>query len=808
MASALDDLRVLDLSVGVAGAYASKLLADLGASVVKVEEPSGDPVRTVGPFPGDVVDPEKSGLFLYLNAGKHGCVLDLADSASVKKLENLVASADVLVESMSAVERAERPFLSYDSLAAINPRLVVTSITPFGLSGPYRDWETEEIVEWALGGWMYHTGEPGRAPLMIPGHQSGFHAGMHAAFATLVGFYHALQTDEGQHIDVSHWESVLSHHSWLTVAWTHSGIVLRRRGADFLRCADGWIYLNRGAFYHPNLFLLIERPELAEDPRWLTHEDWIANGAELWPIVEEWTERRSKDEVVATCQELRMAVTPTNTFADLAKSAQFASREWFLDLEHPSVGRVRLPGSPYVFSDTPAGPKRPAPLLGQETEAVLSGSLWPERRTGTAGHQTLGTKEDGRGPLEGLKVIEMTGYWAGPLTGRLLADLGAEIIKVELATRTTRAAYYVGNEPGKYHYDRSGFFNQMNRNKFGISLDVSKPRGREVFFSLIRRADIFIENNSARVMRNLDLTYDVLKEVNPRLIMVSESGFGATGPERDYVAYGANIETTCALASIIGYEAGQAYRTGNNYGDPVAGTHAAVAIMAALHHRDRTGVGQYIDISLNEAAAAVLGELMMDYLLNQRVPQPRGNRHCRHAPQGCYQCAGDDMWVVLCVRSDEEWQRFCAVAGQPEWAGRSEFITVEGRRQHHDAIDELIATWTNEQDHWEAARALQAAGIPAAPVLVNWEAISNEHLFQRGFYVPVFHREAGVWPYPGFPWKFSRTPGSIRLGAPCFAEHNDKVLREILGLTDQEIQELDRQGLIETVPDQFILRAV
>lgn len=808
MDSALEGLRVLDLSTGVAGPYCSKLLADLGADALKIEPPGGDPSRRLGPFPNDDPDLEKSGLFIYLNAGKRSCVLDLADDPSaVADLRRLITNADVLVESLPPHLRQELG-LNQEALASINPRLIVTSITPFGLSGPCRDWQTEEIVEWALGGYMYFGGDPARPPLMIPGHQAEFHAGMQAAFATLVGVYHARRTGEGQHIDVSHWESVLSAHAWLSVLWTHCGDVMRRRGSDFLPCSDGWVFIFRGAFYNPNLFLLIERPELADDPRWNTHPGWIANAAELWPIVGEWTKQRPKQEVVARAQELRIAATPVNTVADLAASAQLVARQWFVEVEQPSLGKVRLPGPPYKLSATLAHPAGSAPRLGEDREAALSGSLWATREV-PKGPASVGAGPDGSGPLHGLKVVEMTANWAGPLTARWLADLGAEVIKVELESRpATRVLYYAGNEPAKYHYDRSGYFNKINRNKLGISLDVAKPKGKETFLRLIRWADVFIENNSPRVIRNLGITYEELKPVNPRLIMISESGFGATGPEADYVAYGANIETSSGLASVMGYGPGEAFRTGSFYADPVAGTHGAIAVVATLLYREETEEGQYIDLALQEGAAAFLGEFIMDYFLNGRVTEPRGNRHSGYAPQGCYPCMGEDMWVVLCVRSDVEWQRSCQAVGHPEWAERPEFASEESRRRHHDALDELIAGWTREQDHWEAARILQAAGIPAAPVLANWEIVSNPHISERGFYVQVPHAEVGVFPYPGFPWKLSRTPGAIRRGAPLFAEHNDLVFREILGLSQEEIQVLEREGSIGKAAQTPIIKGL
>ncbi len=411
-------------------------------------------------------------------------------------------------------------------------------------------------------------------------------------------------------------------------------------------------------------------------------------------------------------------------------------------------------------------------------------------------------------PLAGLRVLELTANWAGPLAGRYLADLGAEVIKVEAPKRpATRGLHYAGGDGRTRPYNRSGYFNKLNRNKLGVALDLSLPRGREAFLRLVRRADVVIENNSARVLANLNLTYDVLRQEKPDIILCSMSGFGGSGPERDYVAYGSNIETVSGLAALMAYHDDPTpHRTGSYYADPVAGAHGAIAILAALRHRDRTGRGQWIDLSLLESAAALFGEALMDWSLNGRVAVPLGNRHPFYAPQGCYPCAGNDSWLVLTVRDEAEWQGLCRVLGRTDLASDPDLGTAAGRRAAHDALDDAISAWSRGLDHYEAARRLQAEGVPAAPVLANWELLSDPHIFARGFYVPVPHREVGVLPFPGMPWHFSDTPGAVRFGAPCFAEHNGLVFREILGLPEEEIEKLYAEGVTADEPQVVLIR--
>ncbi len=790
-AGALDDVVVMELGQEVSGPYAAKLLADLGARVIKVEPPDGDRARLAGPFPGGVPHPERSGLFLHFNTNKESAALDLDSQAGQRAVRRLARGAHILIENYPPGYLAERG-LGYAALRRLNPALVYTSITHFGQTGPWASWQGEEIVDWAVGGWMYFGGDPARPPLMVPGRQAEQQAGMHGALASLAALRRARRTGRGQRIDVSAMEAMLGAHHWLTSSWSHEGYILQRTGSDLLRCRDGLVYFMR-LTHNTDVFLLIGRPELATDPRFATPQGWHENSALIWPLVEEWTRERSKAEIYPQAQEMRIAASPVNTVADLAASPQMQERAWWLQLEHPEAGSLACPGLPYRFSATPPSIRRPAPRLGEHGPPAPPAPSPP--RASAPGRRDLAPC------LSGLRILELTSNWVGPVAGRHLADLGAEVIKVELRTKpATRGGFPAGGQPLKYHWNRAGYFSHMNRNKLAISLNLAAPRGRELFLNLVRKADVVIENNSARVLRNLRLEYPVLRERNPDLILCTINGFGVTGPERDYATYGSNIEATCGLASQMGYGPGEYFRTGSFYADPVAGNLAATAILAALHHRDKTGEGQHIDIALNEAAASCFPEAVLDYTMNGVLREPVGNRSRHHAPQGCYQCIGEDMWMVLCIRSDEEWARFCHATGHPEWAADPRWAGVEGRRAHHDELDRLISSWSREYDHYEAAEVLQRAGVPAAPVLANWECLYNEHAHARGFYVQVRQPGMGVFPYEGHPWKLADTPAQVYRHAPLFAEHNGYVFGEVLGLQEREILELKRADIIADEP--------
>jgi crotonobetainyl-CoA:carnitine CoA-transferase CaiB-like acyl-CoA transferase len=811
---ALSGLRVLNLAGGVAGGYCSKLMADLGADVILVEPPAGDPCRKLGPFPDDdVEDAERSGLFLYLHAGTRSLVADLAAPDDQALVARLAEGADVLLTAAQPEDLAQAG-LDPERLRASNPRLVHVSITHFGVTGPYRRWQADEITDYAMGGWLYFGGEPEKTPLMVPGYQAQHCAGLHGALGALAALAERDHSGLGQFVDVSAVEAMAGAHPWTTVAWSHEGTVMRRTPSDLVRCADGWVHF---VPVRPDLLaLLIERPELMSDPRFVSPDGTFLDRQELMRLVAEWCAGQSMETVYRRGQELRAIVAPVYTVRDLAGSPQLTARVWFNTIEHALAGELTLPGAPYRLTGSPAFPSGPAPLLDEQGSEIRA-HRWGATSGATTGAEVSANRTDRpsltpptwpispdaeRLPLAGLRVLELTANMIGPQTGRFLADLGAEVIKIESPRRpATRILYLAGGDPRSRPYNRSGYFNKHNRNKLGITLDLSVAAGREQFLRLLARTDVVIENNSARVLPNLGLGYEALRAVKPDIILCSMTGFGGSGPERDYVALGSSIEAAGGLAALTGYAGDPTpHRTGNFYADPVGAAHGAVAILAALRHRDRTGEGQWIDLSMLESALALFGEAFMDWSLNRRVPSPRGNRHPRFAPQGVYPSAGNDSWLALTVRDEHEWQGLCRAIGRADLAADPELAGAELRHAQHDALDEAIYAWSSSLDHYDAARRLQAEGVPAAPVLASWELFSDPHLHDRGFLVPVPHPETGVMPFPGFPWRLSRTPAAIRGGAPCFGEHNALVFRELLGLSDEAIADLYSQNVAGDEP--------
>lgn len=779
---ALNDVVVLELGAGVAGPYCGRLLCDLGAQVIKVEPPGGDPARRELPL----VDGE-SAFYHWLNAGKLN--VD-ADDAGI---EMLARHADIVLHDLLGTPAATLEA----RIAKANPAAVTLSLSPYGRSGERASWKASPLTEYATGGYHYFAGDPSREPLALPGHHVEFHAGMHAAVAALAGLWHARATGKGQTIEISHQEAILSDHAWLTTSWTHTGQIQSRTGSTFTRCADGYVYLFPLVPYQ-NLFVLIERFDMLEDEELFQPLVWQQRFGEVLQLFGEWCATRTKREIYQAAQELRIAVSPVNTMSDLANSEQLAARAWHQRI-HVAGRDLLAPGFPYRMTGTPCIPHQTASPRGADTPAVFGpGFPWANE---TAERAAIAGGANGGGPLAGLRVIEVTANWAGPIGGRHLADLGADVLKIELQTKpATRALVYTGGDVWPDFYHRSAYFNKLNRNKRAIALDLSKPQGRELFLRLARDAHVVIENNAARVMGQLGLAFDVLRDVNPALVMCSMSGYGGTGPERNYSAYGSNIETASGLASVNGYGPGEYFGTGSFYADPVTGTHGAVAVLAALHHARRTGRGQWIDMSLLEAVGPFFAQEFLEFAVTGRDPEPIGNRSKMYAPQGVYPTAGTDCWLAVTARTTEEFQALCGAIGREDLANDPALATPESRRERQAELDEAIRAWAVSRDHVTAARELQAAGVPAAPVMKNWEIISDNHLNDRGFFIIIRHPVAGTFPFPGFPWRFSETPATLRRPAPLFAEHNWEVFHGQLGLGDTEVQALYAAGVTGDTP--------
>ena len=393
-------------------------------------------------------------------------------------------------------------------------------------------------------------------------------------------------------------------------------------------------------------------------------------------------------------------------------------------------------------------------------------------------------------PLDGIRVADFCWAWAGPYGALHLAHLGAEVIRIESHTRMCPSRHippWPNNERG---INRSGYFNQYNQGKRSLNLDLKKPDGVALAKQLVAKSDIVIENYAAGVMDKMGLGYDVLRTVKPNIIMIALSGYGAVGPEKGYVSYGPPQVALSGMASLTGYRGGDPAQAGFSYGDPNGGIHGTFSVMCALLHRARTGEGQYIDLSQREACAMLLPEGLMEYAMNGTQPERNGSRDPYMAPHGVFRSQGNDRWVSLAVRDEEEWQRFCGVIGQPGLATDARFKTLAARKENEDALEQLVNAWTQERSADETTQRLQQAGIPSYPSLDGKDMLANPHVTARKNFVELEHPEVGTRRHIGIPWKMSRTPCEVKRPAPCMGQDTDYVLEQILGLGKAEIATL------------------
>ena len=378
--------------------------------------------------------------------------------------------------------------------------------------------------------------------------------------------------------------------------------------------------------------------------------------------------------------------------------------------------------------------------------------------------------------LQGIRVLDFTWLLAGPYATRILADFGAEVIKVQSRKTAT------GTES-----NATGYFNTWNRNKLSITIDMTHPESKELVLNLAKISDVVIENFSPRVMDNWGLSYETLKEVKPGLIMVSMSGMGQTGPWRDFVALGPTIQALSSITCLTSYSQVPPVGIGYSYADPLAGLVAALAILAALECRARTGQGQHIDISEYEVMCSLLGPTILDYSVNHNLAVPRGNT-CEHmpaSPHGCYKCLGDDKWCVIAVFTEEEWHALCQTMGDPTWAKQEKFSSLLRRLEHQEELDEFLGQWTSNYTPEEVMNMLQEAGV-ASGIVNNAADLANDpQLKSRGFFIQLHHPVLGNTNSDGTPIRLSRTPARYRWAAPLLGQDNRYVYQDLLGLSEE-----------------------
>ncbi|MGE0059982.1 MAG: CaiB/BaiF CoA transferase family protein, partial [Dehalococcoidia bacterium] len=685
-AKLLAGLNVVELSQGIAGPFCGKLLADLGADVIKVEPPEGDRTRLAGPFPGDEPHAEKSGLFLALNTNKRSVVLDVAVPSDRSRLRELLMTADVVIWGDGATG-AKDDALPVEELKRLNPRLVVTSVTPFGRSGPYAERRASDLVVFQMSG--YAPLVPGSVddldaepPLRAGGQQSEFVTGISAATGTLMALALRDKTGSAGLLDVSAWESMamMPQGAFVDAALGKpprsrlGGAEARVAVVAILPTSDGYVAISPREDHQWAAWLeIMGHPAWENDERFNTRQGRQRNWGELEPLIAEWTKLQGKQELYYACQDAHVPAFPVNTAADLLHSSQMLARGFFEELDHPVAGKLPYAGFPFKLSTGDLRLETPAPLLGQHQDARFAnldpspkGESVPPRPLGRpSGSAAAEGWGEGALPLQGIRVLDFSWIIAGPTCTRILGLMGADVIKIESRRR-----------PDPTRSGNTQCF--LNQSKRSLSLNISTERGLALAKDLAAHCDVVIENYATGVIERMGLGYDVLKAINPSLVMLSSSGLGHSGPDMHHVAYGTLMQCFTGWSGQTGYPGGKPL-IGGVWGDPLTGMLQTFLILSALRSRNQTNEGRYIDLAMAEAMCTLLPEAFMEYAMNGRIVPPMGNADRRYAPHNLYRCAGDDAWASIAVTNDEEWLALCEAMDRIDLAKDSRFEHAPGR---------------------------------------------------------------------------------------------------------------------------------
>jgi benzylsuccinate CoA-transferase BbsF subunit len=798
-------VKVVELGELVSAPYCARLFADFGADVVKVEPPKGDRARRWGPFPGGEVHPEKSGLFQFLNTNKAGVTLDVDTPAGREAFMALVADADVLIENNHPALMEHRR-LDYATISSVNPDLVMISITPFGQTGPYREWKGYDLNAFHLSAAGHrYCGRPGEAPLEHGTFSADFYGAVTGAAWGLASVLGREAIGGGQHVDVSCSEAIAATFvGGQTIGGFAQNRVFDRRSgmgmglsapAAIVACKDGHVWmlvLETGQWR--SLVRAMGSPEWAQLDMF---DDMVVRGQNkdlIYTLVGEWTMERGKMEIMECCQAEGAPVTAVLTIEEAAELDHLVERGYLVEIDHPVLGPLRDLGAPFKLPATPGGPRTPAPLLGQDNDRVLGGGA---RRPVARPSRPPGAPGVASAPLAGLRVANFGWVWAGPMVGQTLGFLGAEVYKIESRARIDMSRTIPPFAEGVKGWDRSLSHHAGWAGNGSVTLNLKEPEGVELALDLIAQCDVVIENFSPGVMERFGMGYDDLVRVRPDVVMFSMPAAGLSGPMRGIRTYGMSLASLTGLDSITGYVDGPPIPMENAYSDPYNGIMGAYAILVALAHRARTGAGQHIDYSQHEAVMQLVGPAFMDYAMNGKVAGPLGNRHplAMAAPHGVFPCAGDDRWVSIAVTDDDEWGGLVAVAPDAPWALDERFAHHGGRVTNIAELHEQIAAWSSGFDNRELAALLQRHGVAAAPVLSVGDLLDDPQYRARGTFIEVHHPAGFDETIYGGYVKTSRSIACVEPG-PVIGRDNEYVFLELLGMDRDRYERLVTDRII------------
>jgi crotonobetainyl-CoA:carnitine CoA-transferase CaiB-like acyl-CoA transferase len=782
-AAPLAGIRVVDLTVD-RGELCGRLLADLGAEVIKVEPPEGSPARALAPKHGDV------GLFWAVrNAGKLGVALDLP--AEEDRLHELLAHSDVVIQSSVPGEGFDA-----DELAARHPHLVVTSITPYGLTSPWATREATDGVLAATGTIAFKAGSPEKYPLMPPASFIDDGASCTFAFATLAALWQGV----GQVLDCSVNDAAANMSDWSlsnTSIRVLAGEEVRevRNGAGplwpSLRCKDGFVrvVILSARQWHAMRAWLGE-PEYLQDPSLDTLPGRLAlMGSVINPLIEELFADRNMADISAEAQARGIVCTPLAKPADVLASEHFQARGSLIDVEIAPGLKGRIPSGFLEVDGERAGPRVGPPAIGEHSDPVFA-DLGEAR---TAGSE----ERAGRLPLDDLRVADFGHGGVGVEVGRMFAEYGADVLKIESRSYPDFIRIQTGAE-------MTPSFASSSRSKRAFGANAKHPEGHDVLVKLIEHCDVVIENNSTGVMDSLGLGYATLHEANPGVVMVSSQLMGSRGPWADFRGYGPSTRAAGGIEMLWNYgDQDEPAGGASIFPDHLCGRIGALGAMAGLLARRRgDGTGAHVELAQVEVTVGIVGDLLTKEALEPGSVAAAGNRRDRGVPWGIFPCAGDERWVAITVQDDAEWAALVELMGSPSWATDPALATHAGRLAAIDAVEAGVGEWTSTLEREDVAERCQGAGIPAGELLAAMDTLTVPHYAQQGFAVEV-HQPGNVVDTilldgPGF--RGSKMPEPVITAAPKVGEHTREVCRDLLGMPEDEIERLVQAVALEVTP--------
>ncbi|MDE0605447.1 MAG: CoA transferase [bacterium] len=778
----LQHLRVVEIGGGISGPYAGKLLADAGADVIKVEPVGGEPLRRWSASGAELGDRD-GPLFQFLNTSKRSVIGDPSDPG----ISDLLASADILIDTTDQ----GLPSAVIDAARTANPALVLVTISPWGRTGPYAQRPATEFTLQAECGGIGKRGNPERSPVQAGGAIGEWTAAIYAGVGALAAARAAGRSGQGDHVDVSMFETmVMTMNTYAWIAAELSGDTNPQRPGRNVELpsieptADGHVgFCTVARQQFLDFLVMIGRSDWLEDEEMCGYGGRWKRRDEFRAAMHAWTTQRTTAEVIAEASARRIPVAPIGTGATVPTLEAFSGRDAFA--VNPSGGFTQ-PTVPYQLHGAETRPFEAVPAAGEHTGQIEART--PQTNRG----------EPAALPLAGVRVIDFTAWWAGPIASHSLALLGADVVKIESIQRADGMRFASAHPPSVDQWWEWGMvFHGANTNKRGITLDLRSPEGVEIAERLIADADVVIENFTPRVMEGFGLTWERLSALNPRLIMTRMPAFGLSGAWRNNTGFAQTMEQLTGMANITGY-ADEDPQIPRGPCDPLAGMHAVFATLTALEERDRTGQGRLVEVTMVAAALNAAAEQLVEYsALGRQLPR-EGNRGPRAAPQGVYPAAGFEHWVALAVADDQQWKAFCDLLDRPDW---TDYDTADKRRVAADAIDAGIAEWVALQTDADAVAQLNAAGIPGSVVVLPAEIGDHPQLRTRSFIDPIDHPVCGEVPCASLPFRFESSPGPwTKTPAPTLGQHNREVLGSELGLTDEELAELENKGVIGTRP--------